>query len=326
MAERTLAGRPRVLKFVGALPEKNQFGERLRLRVVDGPSVGVAYCLLADTISIGRDDACEISIEDDKASRRHIELLWKNNKYYARDLDSANGLLINTKLVKGAFVEPGDLLLIGSTSIEVIASGKQSQLGTDIKQSVQKVDKKEAKLKKNKTFVLLILLILLMVILSSSEKVKTFQERGFISFIDEEKPEKKLSKKEGKAAIQDFVPSDGDDRPGFRQAQRFYRDGMRELRNKNYRRAISAFETAQTVDPSHDLARIYVEVARKALEDDVNFNFRAAVASLNAHRYREAKGYFMTVIRLLEKDPQNVRYTDSKAAVEKLERALERGR
>ena len=326
MAERTLAERPRVLRFAGSLPDKNQFGERLRMRIVEGPNIGVGFCLLADLISIGRDESCDVSLDDEKASRRHVELLWKGNKYYAKDLESANGVLVNGKLVKGAFLEPGDLLLVGTSSIEIISPGKQSQLGVEIKQSVKKVDEKEKKLKKNRTTVIAILFLLLMVVLSSSEKVKTFQERGFISFVDQEKPEKKLSKKEGKEAIQDFVPGEGSDRPGFRQAQRFYRDGMRELRNKNYRRAISAFETAQTVDPTHDLARVYVDVARKALEEEVSFNYRAAIASLNAHRYREARGYFITVMRLLEKDPQNTFFTDSKAALEKLDKFLERGR
>lgn len=328
MAEQGVAERPKLIRFMDKLPTQVQFGERLRLRVAQGGNAGASYCLLADVIVIGRDETCDIALQDDKASRRHVELVWKKDKYFARDLDSANGLLVNQKRVKGVFLEPGDIVTIGNSEIEVIASGRQSQLGTVLQtaKGATKANEEEQKLRKKRNIVFGAIFLLAMIAFSGSEQVLTFKERAYMTFTDQEKPEKKLSKKEGKEAIQDFVPGGSSESPGFKSAQRFYRDGMRELQNKNYRRAIAAFETAQTVDPTHELARVYVEIARKALEDEINYNFRAAIAAVNAHRFKQARAYYETVVRLLEKDPNNKVYTESKEAIEKLDKLAEKGK
>ena len=328
MAEQTLAERPKELRFAEKLPGKPQFGERLRLRVAEGQDAGLGFCLLADALTIGRDDSCDLVIQDEKASRRHVELLWKKDKYFARDLDSANGLLINKKKVKGAFVEPGDILTIGNSQIEVIASGRQSELGNlsvPTKAAVVK-SAAEEKLRKKRVVVFAVLFFLAMIVFSSSEKVMTFKERAKISFADQEKPEKKLSKKKAKEELKDFVPGAGSDSPGFKSAQRFYRQGMRELQNRNYKRAIAAFETAQTVDPTHELSRVYTEIARKSLEEEITFNYRAALSAVTGHRYRLGRGYYQTVMRLLETDPQNEYYLKSKEAIEKIDKLQEQSK
>lgn len=328
MSDSVPAERPRVLRFSDKFPARPQFGERLRLRIVQGADLGIGYCLMGDSLTIGREEINEIVLDDEKTSRRHVELTWKKERYFARDLDSANGLIINGKKIKGAFLEPGDLITIGNSVIETIGVGKQSQLGDSmqkLKAASGKKDSEKDNLKKKRTTVLLILFIVAMFALSSNEQVMTFRERAFITFIDQEKPEKKLSKAESKEAIKDFVPGSDGEAPGFKQAQKFYKEGMRELQNRNYRRAISAFETAQTVDPTHSLARVYVDIAKKALETEVQTNYRAALSSVRSQRYREARMYYLTVLRLLEKDPDNKFFQDATEALKSIEKVEAQG-
>lgn len=321
MAEVKLPDRPKVLRFTEQFPKKAQFGERLRLRIVQGEDVGHGFCLLGDSISIGRDDTCDLPLRDERASRRHVELNWKKDRYFASDLDSANGLIINGKRVKASFLDVGDILTIGNAMLEVIAVSAETPLGANAKilKAAPKENKKADALKKKRNLVLGVLIMAALWAISSSDQAMTFRERAFMSFVDQDKPEKKLTKKEGKEAIHDFIPASNPNAPGFRQAQRFFREGMRELQAKNFRRAISAFETAQTVDPSHNEAKVYVDIAKKALATEVESNYRAAVSSVKAQRYREAKTYYLAVVRLLEKDPDNKYFQDATAALKTID-------
>ena len=325
MPKNALTERPRLLSFPKDLPEKPQFGERLRLRIVEGENLGTGYCLFADSIVIGRDYDCDLMIEDDNASRRHVELVWKKNRYFAQDMDSANGLLINTKRVKGAFVDPGDVIAVGNTIFEVISSGKASQIAFSdqvMKAGAKPLTEEEKKLKKNKTTVLFVLFVLFMLALGSSEQILTFRDRAYISFTDEEIARKRVSKsqrkqllKERKAALKRSIPSFNTGSPGYKKAQEFYHKGMRELNAKNYRRSIAAFETSITVDPSHEQSKIYLEIAKKRLMQEVLSTFQSAVRARKAFRYREAKMHYKNVIQLLVHEPKHTMYTNSEEAL-----------
>lgn len=325
-----MAERPKLLHFPEQLPRKPQFGERLRLRIVKGQNVGHAFCLMGHSIVIGRDEKCDLPIEDEQASRRHVELVLKKDRYFARDLDSANGLFINQKRIKGDFLDPGDILTIGDTTFEVIGSGRQSIVAFEdkiVKADSPKATEEEKKLKKNKAIVIGIFFLLVMIVFSGSEDVLTFREKVRLSFLDEQDPAKKIPKKKDREKEVDvFVPKYESSAQGFRSAQKFYREGMRELNSRNYRRAIAAFETAQTVDPTHELSKIYLQIAKKRMESEVVSTYLAAQSAARALRYDEARMYYVSVIRLLEKDPDSEYYQKSTEAVEKIDKERERGK
>lgn len=90
---------------------------------------------------IGREDTCNVRIDDAFSSRQHGKVEFKRNGVYIRDLNSTNGIFIIT--TKGDKAEPltpylrvnsdkvkklvrkperlqsGDILLIGTTEIRV---------------------------------------------------------------------------------------------------------------------------------------------------------------------------------------------------------------
>ena len=113
---------PAVLRFSRGLPPTKQFGERLRLLVRQGQDQGTCYSLLGDLVFIGRED-CQIVLNDTNISRKHAEISWKGDHYVIRDLGSANGIVYNGNKVPESKLNPGDIVLMGLTVLEVYPSG-----------------------------------------------------------------------------------------------------------------------------------------------------------------------------------------------------------
>ena len=65
------------------------------------------------TITLGRDEACDIRVEGEQASRRHAEIVREGAVFMIRDLDSRNGLHVNGVRVPQAPLRPGSLLRVG---------------------------------------------------------------------------------------------------------------------------------------------------------------------------------------------------------------------
>jgi pSer/pThr/pTyr-binding forkhead associated (FHA) protein/tetratricopeptide (TPR) repeat protein len=92
-------------------------------------SIGVPYLLLrkengstqtmrleGDYWIMGRDEGCDITIEDPKASREHCEIYHKQKKYFIIDKSSSNGTLLNYKKItpeKETPLKSGDQIQIG---------------------------------------------------------------------------------------------------------------------------------------------------------------------------------------------------------------------
>jgi pSer/pThr/pTyr-binding forkhead associated (FHA) protein len=69
---------------------------------------------------VGRSPENDIQIQDNYVSRRHLELYKKGDKYFIRDLNSANGTFVNGKRIGSDIerrVKEGDTIVIGMTLI-----------------------------------------------------------------------------------------------------------------------------------------------------------------------------------------------------------------
>lgn len=82
---------------------------------------------------IGRDEMCDIIVEDAKSSREHCEVYKKNNFYYIQDKDSSNGTLLNGTRIgfKKEFpLKSGDNIQIGQVilTFEIRDPNYQSKL------------------------------------------------------------------------------------------------------------------------------------------------------------------------------------------------------
>ena len=71
-------------------------------------------------VMIGRDDECTVQVLDDQVSRRHLQIRFEpdDDKHYAADYRSANGVFINgDRMVDDKPLADGDAIKIGNTNI-----------------------------------------------------------------------------------------------------------------------------------------------------------------------------------------------------------------
>ncbi len=85
-----------------------------RLVVRSGPTQGKSFDLTKNEVTIGRDTANDIVINDPEISRKHARLVLQGNGYVLEDLGSTNGTYVDGQRLMGPYVlRPGDTILLG---------------------------------------------------------------------------------------------------------------------------------------------------------------------------------------------------------------------
>lgn len=78
-----------------------------------GPSAGTEFLVEKEEITIGRDPASDVFLNDITVSRRHARIFFEKNEAFIEDLGSLNGIFVNEKRVEKARLEPGAEIQIG---------------------------------------------------------------------------------------------------------------------------------------------------------------------------------------------------------------------
>jgi len=63
-------------------------------------ALGLEFELAESPITIGRDPACDIRLNDPTVSRYHAWLTQEGGHWYVSDTGSANGTLVNNKILE----------------------------------------------------------------------------------------------------------------------------------------------------------------------------------------------------------------------------------
>jgi pSer/pThr/pTyr-binding forkhead associated (FHA) protein len=99
-------------------------GQSFQLVMRSGPAPGEAFSLQNPLITIGRDPASDITINDAEVSRQHARLTLQSGGYVLEDLGSTNGTFVNGQRLMGPRVlKPGEVISIGehiTLSFEVV--------------------------------------------------------------------------------------------------------------------------------------------------------------------------------------------------------------
>ncbi|MBV6394499.1 MAG: hypothetical protein HFACDABA_00064 [Anaerolineales bacterium] len=91
---------------------------KFQLIMRSGPTPGALYPLDGDLITIGRDSANTIQINDAEISRRHSLLEFQGGKYVIKDAGSTNGTHVNGQRLAAPYVlKPSDLISFGETIV-----------------------------------------------------------------------------------------------------------------------------------------------------------------------------------------------------------------
>jgi hypothetical protein len=65
------------------------------------------------SITIGRDEDCNMVTNDHRASRRHCRVTIQKDNFFIQDLSSTNGTFLNGERIQAVKARAGDILMIG---------------------------------------------------------------------------------------------------------------------------------------------------------------------------------------------------------------------
>jgi pSer/pThr/pTyr-binding forkhead associated (FHA) protein len=105
------------------IPRVTPNSETCRLIITTGPQEGEVIPLRLDTVTVGRATSkatWEIALQDPSVSRPHARLEHVKEDWIVKDLDSANGTLVNGEPVDGkvgGILHDGDLIAFGASLI-----------------------------------------------------------------------------------------------------------------------------------------------------------------------------------------------------------------
>jgi hypothetical protein len=74
--------------------------------------------LSGDAVVLGRSRNADIVLEDPNVSRKHAELRREDGRWAIADLGSTNGVKVNGRRVEQAYLEPGDEIVLGTSSMQ----------------------------------------------------------------------------------------------------------------------------------------------------------------------------------------------------------------
>ena len=94
-----------------------------RLLVISGARSGEAFPIAGRELSIGRDQANDVCLDDPAASRRHCLVRREGERFWVADLNSFNGTLVNGAHVQEQALGHGDQIVIGDTLFLFILHG-----------------------------------------------------------------------------------------------------------------------------------------------------------------------------------------------------------
>ena len=78
-----------------------------------------------DVVLFGRGSNCDVVLTEKKASRKHFEVRRQGLSFFLKDLNSANGTLVNGNAVTEAELMAGDVIAVGESKIQFSIENKQ---------------------------------------------------------------------------------------------------------------------------------------------------------------------------------------------------------
>ena len=283
-------------------------GCHYRIVCMTGKKRGEVYYIKSKRILLGRSREADITIYDSQSSREHVELSRVGSDYILTDLNSNNGVFVNGKKVKQVSLKTKDRITIGTTIYKYEIIDVES---SDVTRKAQvKKDKgvvKEEKGKKRKGTLILILLAGVAFLALEEDGVKNkkigLKKMTKISrrSIQRESPRRLKKNKEVEYRLNTII-------------QR----GIRELREKNYYRAIGEFNLALIVDPKAPRALAYRRKAKDLLDKEIESYFDQAARDFSSFHYDKAIKNYCQIIKIMEDLKEDERYKSAKENLEEL--------
>jgi pSer/pThr/pTyr-binding forkhead associated (FHA) protein len=309
-----------------------QSGELARLRVTQGPDLGVIYLITQPTVVIGRGEDTDVTLFDLKTSRRHAQLQSTSLGWTVQDAGSANGILVNGVNQSRSVVRTGDLISLGETILEFLgADATESMLNAPLKSIEQAQNEMlNFRIQQNRVQAMANPFSLNAGAEGAAKRTKFLLMIGVIGlalilFSGEEKPVKKslLSKNPMQVSPRDLAQYLPKNDPSSRISEQFFKEGFREYKDRNYVRARQKFETVLQVAPGHANATYYLKLTTEAVEQSAQKAIELGRKAKEAGKHQEARAHYESVLRLFYRDATHTKFLDAKKQLDELN-ALDR--
>jgi hypothetical protein len=281
-------------------------GVYYRLVCLTGGNKGESYVLLGNRIIIGRSEKADIRLNDTKSSREHGEITKVGAYWVVTDLGSQNGVVVNDKKITQQQLAEGDKVIMGQTvfkfaKVEVASKNKVIQEGTSDKGAG------------NKGMIPLIILLMIF--------------GGLFLFDDE--PQKQTEKRNSNVGQYQDANNEYMTAIQKRQANEnkqlkekltvIYQRGLRELRERNYLRAIHEFNLALIIAPGDSQAEYYLRKAKEELDKEIEAFMASAQRDEESLKFRSSRISYCSIIRLLYTVPEDPRHKNAVKQINELE-------
>jgi pSer/pThr/pTyr-binding forkhead associated (FHA) protein len=285
-------------------------GVYYRLICLTGGNKGESYVLLGNRIIIGRSEKADIRLNDTKASREHAEVTKVGTNWVATDLGSQNGIIVNDRKIKQEQLNEGDKLIVGQTVF------KFAKVEVTSKTKVIKEESEDAK-PSNKSFLPFLILLIIF---------------GGLFLFDDKKTDTASTGKEKKNPGFQNVTDELTTAIQKRQANEnkqikeklnaIYQRGLRELRERNYYRAIHEFNLALIIAPGDSQAEYYLRKTKEELDKEIESYLVRASRDEIALKYKSSIISYCSIIRLLYSVPEDPRHKNAVKQIKDLESKL----
>lgn len=303
------------IRLTRDLKKPEAVGIHYRVLCMTGKNKGLVYYLRGKRLVLGRTDSADIQVLDTKSSREHAELTKFSDTYIVTDLGSQNGIIVNDLKVSQHQLSDGDKIIIGQTvfkfniievenELEVIDEeddDEEDDEEYEEEQSPKKSKsskKKDAEAAKKKKLIYgLVGIGLLFVFLDDGE-------------VKKEPPKKtKVIEREDKSLASDLKKRNQNyDKETEEKIGTILHRGFRELREKNYIRAIEEFSLALILSPNHGRASAYLEKSKMLLDEEVKSQFNKAKREIDSLKFKKAVRIYCSILRYLQERPEDERY------------------
>lgn len=280
-----------------------------RLVCLTGGNKGESYVLMGNRIIIGRGDKTDIRLTDIKASREHAEVTKVGDNWVVTDLGSQNGIVVNDKKVVQETLVEGDKLIVGQTvfkfaKVEVTAKKV-------IKESM---DDEDAPKKKS--------MIPIIIIVGIFAALFVFQDEKKAPEPEKTKPRQNFQDVNNEYVNAVHKRQAVENKQLKEKLITIYQRGQRELREKNYFRAIHEFNLALIIAPGDSQAEYYLRKAKEGLDKEIDGYIAKAQRDEEALKFKSSVISYCSIVRLLYSVPDDLRHKNAVKQIKELEQKL----
>jgi pSer/pThr/pTyr-binding forkhead associated (FHA) protein len=298
--------------------------QQLYVTIVAGPDRGVAFKLLSQRITLGREDDNDISLNDPRCSRHHAVIETLNGEVILKDKGSQNGLIVNGVPCREAKLRAGDVFSMGDTQFQIqtslgsvpAAPGPTRPASNPYPQTVGHSDEEE-KSKLPMIGIILGVALIAWLMLSGGKKKKV--DSGIRS--EEQVQAEIAATQKRKEDISRIKRAEGQFSQQYMEAQAAFIQGFRDYREGNYSRAIQSFTASLALYPSHELAAKYKKLSERKLDETVQYSMFEARRYMEQNKYELAKAAYKNIMVMVN-DPNNKTYLEAKEKYEEVELLL----